>query len=383
MPLDDPFANYETATENLDNLGTLLERLISELLTNANISVHNISFRVKTKESAGKKLAGRPDRYSSIQDLTDLLGIRIVTYFSNEVDLVAAALLDEFRIDSENSIDKREALSPDQFGYLSLHYIAQLGESRESLIEYKRFAGQVFEIQIRSILQHAWAEIEHDLGYKANGTLHPTMKRKFSRLAGLLEVADDEFVNIRTSLSAIEQRVTDKIEASDPLPSVPASDSIGIDQSSVRALLNTADLTRLDHQLAHALGAPLERKINGKYISRQITHLEKLGITDLDTLRSSIGAYRAHLVEFARKYSSARPEDQETPQRVLRGVTLETLIACIHEAAGDEDLPPEMPQRMSASRKGQVHDAWRYTVEKLGDPILHPKPGTESRSKTK
>ena len=75
-----------------------------------------------------------------------------------------AALQDQFYIDEKNSVDKRKALGDREFGYLSLHRIAMVSPQRGKLIEYLRFKDEPFEIQIRSILQHAWAEIEHDLG---------------------------------------------------------------------------------------------------------------------------------------------------------------------------------------------------------------------------
>ncbi len=188
---------YGRAITGLDAFGATISGLIRELLHHAAVDVHSVTARVKKRQSASKKLARDPEKYAELSDLTDLLGIRVITYFSDEVDKVASILTPHFSVDEATSVDKRATMDPDRFGYLSLHFIAELRSDRLGLVEYSRFAGMRFELQVRSILQHAWAEIEHDLGYKADMALPREMRRRFSRLAGLLELADDEFSRLR------------------------------------------------------------------------------------------------------------------------------------------------------------------------------------------
>jgi ppGpp synthetase/RelA/SpoT-type nucleotidyltranferase len=195
--LDEFERAYNEAAASFSALAPLAADLVGRLLTEEGIRVHSISRRVKDKESVQRKLASKADRYSNVKSLTDLLGLRIITYFPDEVDVVASVIEREFAIDRENSVDKRAILDPDRFGYLSLHYIASLDSQRASLTEYKRFAGLKFELQIRSILQHAWAEINHSLGYKSEAVLPKELRRRFFRLAGLLELADDQFLELK------------------------------------------------------------------------------------------------------------------------------------------------------------------------------------------
>jgi putative GTP pyrophosphokinase len=103
--------------------------------------------------------------------VTDLVGARVITYFADDVDRVARIIrnLDNFEIDPRNSVDKRRALQADQFGYQSLHLVALLSK-RRIFTENREFEGLKIEIQIRSLLQHTWAEIEHAY-YKAERTL--------------------------------------------------------------------------------------------------------------------------------------------------------------------------------------------------------------------
>lgn len=62
----------------------------------------------------------------ALEDITDLAGIRIITYFADQVDLIASFVEEEFEVDRSNSVDKRELIDPEKFGYLSLHYVVKL-----------------------------------------------------------------------------------------------------------------------------------------------------------------------------------------------------------------------------------------------------------------
>jgi ppGpp synthetase/RelA/SpoT-type nucleotidyltranferase len=174
-------------------------------LEGKNIRVHSVTSRIKSKSSVRRKLE-RSAGKRTLGSLTDLLGIRVITYFPDEVNAVAAVIEREFMVDNDNSVDKRAILDPDRFGYLSLHYVLQLSDSRSTLPEYQAFRDLKFELQIRSILQHTWAEIEHDLGYHSEVALPAEVRRRFARLAGLLELADSEFLGIREQLVQSDSR---------------------------------------------------------------------------------------------------------------------------------------------------------------------------------
>ena len=154
---------YDNKREILENLDKSLETLINSLLKQKGIKAHQIQTRVKNRDSLEKKILAK-QKYEFLDDITDIVGIRIITYFEDEVDKVAKVVEEEFDIDRENSVDKRE-IDTDRFGYRSLYYVASLKKSRTILSEYSDFETFKFEFQIRSILQHSWAEIEHDLGY--------------------------------------------------------------------------------------------------------------------------------------------------------------------------------------------------------------------------
>ena len=191
---------YAADIESYRRMSATVAELLSRVLVGERIVVHSITHRCKAIESLEKKV-GRSDKaYASLSQITDLAGVRVITYFASDVDKVARIVEREFEIDTPNSIDKRASLDPDRFGYQSLHYVASLNAPRGALIEYRDFSGKKFELQIRSILQHAWAEIEHDLGYKSASGVPREIRRRFARVAGLLEIADDEFSSLREEL---------------------------------------------------------------------------------------------------------------------------------------------------------------------------------------
>lgn len=210
---------YDEKMESLSTLSIQVENLLKRLLKDINIS--SMTTRVKARDSLSKKIdikqkimGNKPKvyKYETLNDITDICGIRICTFYSDDVDEIAGVIEKEFNIDTENSIDKRATMEVDRFGYLSLHYIVSLSEERTNLTEYNEFQNIKFEIQIRSMLQHTWAEIEHDLGYKSSVGLPNHIKRDFSRVASLLEIADKEFLNIKNSLEEYRMDVGENIQ---------------------------------------------------------------------------------------------------------------------------------------------------------------------------
>lgn len=199
---------YERQQKNYQELEKYVSVILKKAVDNADIEVMAIESRVKKPASLQKKIELKGEKYNSLSDITDILGTRIICFFSDDVDKTAALIQNIFDIDTENSVDKRAVLNPDSFGYLSLHYIVSLPENKN---HPKELAGLKFEIQVRSILQHTWAVINHDLGYKTEFGVPKSITRDFSRVAGLLEIADDQFVAIRNNINNYSREIKEKI----------------------------------------------------------------------------------------------------------------------------------------------------------------------------
>lgn len=208
--------DYRKNREAFVQLGEIVHEKVQEIMKQRNVKIFSIEHRVKSEKSLQGKLE-RSGRYNYFEDLTDILGARIICYFEDEVDVIGAGIAEYFQVDWENSIDKRKQIRADAFGYLSLHYICSLPENQgypEELCKWK------FEIQIRTILQHVWSDIEHDLGYKSEFGIPRAVRRDFSRMAGLLEIADDEFVRIRDNVRTYTEDIRREIieNTADDLP---------------------------------------------------------------------------------------------------------------------------------------------------------------------
>ena len=197
-------------------------RAVREILVQAlrakDIKVNFVEARAKEPESFGAKAETpsendpRAPKYRSpLNDITDLAGVRIVTFFPRTVESVGACIREEFEV-LEHTDLSRTLLQEERFGYQSEHYLVRLSSKRTALPEYNPHFGLVAEVQVRTILQHAWAEIEHDIQYKSSITIPNTIRRRFIALAGVLEIADREFQAIEDEDTQLKQKARTAVE---------------------------------------------------------------------------------------------------------------------------------------------------------------------------
>lgn len=257
-------AQYDKQHKKYERFAKEVEHQLRSILEEEGIVCNAITSRVKERDSLDKKIDIKMDKYSNLAEITDIAGIRVITYYDNDVDRVAEIVEREFCVDKDNSIDKRKALDPDKFGYCSVHYVVSMNETRLNLPECKAYAGLKCEIQIRTVLQHAWAEIEHDLGYKSETGVPRNIRRNFSRLAGLLELADKEFQEIRDFLTEYRHDVTSMMEQD--APEVADSE---LDAVVLEAILNTnPKLQKLNQKIGEIAGMEIsDNEPQQKYVS--------------------------------------------------------------------------------------------------------------------
>lgn len=184
--------------------------LIEEIITNEGVPTHSITGRVKEKESLLKKIETKG--YKEIKQITDIIGIRVITFVLDDVDKICDLLKKEFTIDDSNSGNKAHNLKDNETGYLSVHSILKLGPYRCDLPEYVRYKDFAFEIQVRTILQHAWASMSHDNQYKFTGVLPSKINRRFYLTAGTLEWLDMEFQRLTDELNEYKEIIAEETQ---------------------------------------------------------------------------------------------------------------------------------------------------------------------------
>ena len=194
---------YRRVRPGYEAFAEVLDTVLREGFAARSLGVASIETRAKSIDAFAEKAVTpddadprRPKYEQPLRDITDLAAARVITFFPKTVESVDAVLAEEFEI--LEKIDKADLLvKEERLGYQSIHYIVKLRASRIALPEYQRYANIVAEIQVRTILQHAWAEIEHDIQYKSVETIPTEVRRRFMTLAGLLEIADREFQAIQ------------------------------------------------------------------------------------------------------------------------------------------------------------------------------------------
>ena len=267
---------------------------LRQTLADAGLLVAAIESRVKAYDSLAGKLELKGHKYNSLADLTDILGLRVITFYIDDVDKVASAVERLFEIDWDNTVDKRKIHEIDSFGYLSLHYICSIPG-----FPYR------FEIQMRTLLQHAWANMDHDTGYKSGVEIPKRYLRNMSRLAGMLELVDDEFSKIRIELTDYRRRVQALVRSGN-------LDEVPIDGDTFRSYLDLNPFDQLNKRIAAMNQAEIQDVSLMPYlavfkglglktlgdISNVIRDFSEgayqiacyqIGLTDLDIISSSIG----------------------------------------------------------------------------------------------
>ena len=171
--------DYRKQRNDFITLGDTVHTMLSDIVKELGLTVLAVEHRVKEEKSLAGKLERKGDGYNTLEDITDILGCRVVCFLSDEIDKIGQKVEERFVVDWENSSDKRALIKEDAFGYLSLHYICSLpfGDKWPDEI-----CGKKFEVQIRTILQHAWSAIHHDIGYKSDFGVPREIRRQFARL---------------------------------------------------------------------------------------------------------------------------------------------------------------------------------------------------------
>ncbi|MFC9663945.1 GTP pyrophosphokinase family protein [Nocardia sp. NPDC127606] len=197
------------------------------------LKTHEIVSRVKKLDSFIDKIE-RKGYTDPFGEMPDIVGARVVCMFLEDLKIADEILHELFDVHAKE--DKSEGVDPELLRYQSVHYECMIKNSYSGP-HYDGIKGIIFEIQVRTILQDAWAVIEHRLAYKGRESIPNELRRDFSALVGLFHVADKQFQQIRHHIEALEDEASDLIERHMKEGTFQAATDISIDRGTLKAFL--------------------------------------------------------------------------------------------------------------------------------------------------
>lgn len=254
--------DYLDRIDRYEKLGNNVKQVLIDLLKTNNIDILDVSYRVKQFDSFYEKIEFKGYK-NPFEEVEDFCGLRIVCYYLSDLKKIDKIITDEFEV--KESLDKTGILEPDQFGYRSFHYIVKLKKKWLEVPNYRGLEDLKAEIQIRTVLMHAWADIEHKLAYKAKEQIPEQFRRKLCQLSALLEVADEQFDVLKQEKEKLKHNlITQKLGISEFDTSQP------LNLDTLQAFLDFFDP---------------ERTKNLSATSDVLGRIQKLGITFDDIKR--------------------------------------------------------------------------------------------------
>lgn len=202
MDLRDILEDWEKEKGIYEQFTEYIEKTLRDLLVKHGIQARVVS-RTKDEASIAKKLYGDGVTFQNYSAMRDKSGARVVCRFREDMERAAKYIREEFMILKEE--DKSSLLKLNEIGYRSLHFDIKLREEVTSREKFLDLGNLIGEIQVRTLCEDVWAEINHDIGYKPLIEVPDDVARRIYCLGGLLEIADTciSDINNKTLESAI------------------------------------------------------------------------------------------------------------------------------------------------------------------------------------
>jgi putative GTP pyrophosphokinase len=192
---------YASRLNLLEELAKSLERETLDALLGLE-HVDRVSFRVKTLDSFISKAtdsANQPPYSSPLTEIEDQVAGRVIVFFLSDIELIRDRIQRTFRTVERSS---RRPVRDEEFGYESEHLICMIPPQ----VKPKEWAEAIdlpstFELQLRTVFMHAYAEPQHDLSYKASSELPTEVKRQLAWIAASAWGADQAYLRVVEMLS--------------------------------------------------------------------------------------------------------------------------------------------------------------------------------------
>lgn len=210
---------YIDNAQRLDQTMKAFLTLIGSLLAHAGLDVAAATGRIKDREESIKKftrkyqgsLEASATPYAIADHITDIVGLRLVCLYEDEIDPIGQLIRDNFEVIDVTDKTAEIEGTENAFGYKGLHLDLRLNDERAAMPDYALFAPYRFELQIRTVVQDSWSTLDHKIKYKKS--IPAPLKRRINTLAALFELADREFRQVREETEKEIQRA-----ASEPEP---------------------------------------------------------------------------------------------------------------------------------------------------------------------
>lgn len=229
------------------SFGQSVHSILLSLLEQKKVDYHGIDYRIKDAEQFIEK-AQRNSYKNPLREMHDVCWVRIVCYFHQDVARIIKLIEKVFDVvEVRNTGQPQDAT---KFWYRSDHIVVSLPKSWSEVPAFRDYANFKVEIQVRTILMHAWAEIEHRLAYKRQEHIPHHLRRKFSRISAKLEEADEQFEELAQEIRSYEQKQEDIFLAWDGSEMADVDPDLNTLQACMNAYLpdeprNTKDTHKL------------------------------------------------------------------------------------------------------------------------------------------
>ncbi len=196
--------SFKEIKPKYERLAQNIEQALIQFLEENKISSFDVEKRVKEEKSFLEKVV-RKSYENPFEQMEDIAGVRVICFYNEDLVLIDKIIKEQFIVLSHSN--KSQELDDDRFGYTSNHYVIKLKPEWLQAPNYRNLENLKVEIQVRTILMHAWAAISHKLLYKKNDDVPKEFKRKLNRLSALIELADEQFDDIKNMKIDYQSRV--------------------------------------------------------------------------------------------------------------------------------------------------------------------------------
>ncbi|HEX7180534.1 MAG TPA: hypothetical protein VF756_01730 [Thermoanaerobaculia bacterium] len=297
MSLEELQSSYNSIKPDAERLCSVLSTELLALLASKGLTLGvPIESRVKSWESLVDKVERRALKIRRAEELSDLVGIRMILLFQRDVE--EACQLVKRSLSVLSSENTGERLDESQFGYQSQHYIVRIPKEWLNVPTLQKLEPLCAELQVRSLAQHIWAAASHKLQYKQEKSVPSPVRRSIHRVSALLETVDLEF-----------ERVLRERE----------SYIASLNKESPQAELNVDLLTLLMDEIL-----PPQNKVENEPYSDLLKDLLHFGIQSADKLRELLARHLKEVGELDANMAKTRRDAQvyygTTKERVDAGV---------------------------------------------------------------